>query len=580
MGRKSRRSRSAQSDRRQFEKQYSRNVRALRKIDLQDPQQLRDLVSRRGYEAFAPLPMEAHTARYVHAREIPDFLPETALKTIFKIPLVDHALSVELTKWPYGPDLINRRSWPEIVLWGCDQVANAFRLMRMGDYTSSAILARSQLEIWTLNVAQAHVIEPRDEESTEDYFRRCWQVYPHLADLVDPGEAWVSLSEFIHGRLYSFELYSYMWQSGSLDAIERARVRPISSLGHLISMVLDLTFHQVRAAASVLADRRGNERLASFLRADIEIVRSFGEPDGFYSRLYPVDYRFCGSRQCNEGLREGLYYRDKIRLAATRDRIIDNPSPGYGFLAITERRARAIEAAADSFRAEERLYGENFYPSSLDARLFRFIGIEETALVVASWEAEEEKDALTHASSALRSAWVLWLEDTDLAMASVRIVFEQTCRARAWRIKPQRAVRVASRPTPPKWLEAAGWKRVSILARALGEFSHTDFKSRYHGARMALNGLQDSPESEGILTARRNALETCAYMLAHEVATRLDAISETLGNSFRDAVTLLDKESHEETIESLLKRGHSMRDFDFGDPVFRRSSEGQSGGLQ
>jgi hypothetical protein len=64
-------------------------------------------------------------------------------------------------------------------------------------------------------------------------------------------------------------------------------------------------------------------------------------------------------------------------------------------------------------------------------------------------------------------------------MPCVRGVLEQACRARAHRVKPARAARVedmGAAAGPARWLEAAGWRRLAVLGRALGEFAHVSFR--------------------------------------------------------------------------------------------------------
>ena len=144
------------------------------------------------------------------------------------------------------------------------------------------------------------------------------------------------------------------------------------------------------------------------------------------------------------------------------------------------------------------LFGDEFDPQSLEWRLFQNIAIGEAAFLAAGWATGHEADALRTAAAALHSAWWLWLEDTDDAMTCVRGVLEQTCRARAHRVKPARAARIedmGAAASTARWLETAGRKRLAVLGRALGEFAHISFRARWSGARDALASLQadDTP---------------------------------------------------------------------------------------
>jgi hypothetical protein len=237
-----------------------------------------------------------------------------------------------------------------------------------------------------------------------------------------------------------------------------------------------------------------------------------------------------------------------------------------------ERRGRAVQRARDAFAAEQESFGDEFDPQSLEWRLFQNIAIGESAFLAAGWVSGYEADALRAAAAALHSSWWLWLEDTDDAMTCVRGVLEQTCRARAHRVKPGRAARIedmGAAASTARWLETVGRKRLAVLGRALGEFAHISFRARWSGARDALAALQadDIPGPDS--TARRHVLEVSAYLLAHEVAARFDAACPAVAAAFRVRVTQLDADEHERQIEELLQRSLKLRSADFGQPDLR-----------
>jgi hypothetical protein len=58
-------------------------------------------------------------------------------------------------------------------------------------------------------------------------------------------------------------------------------------------------------------------------------------------------------------------------------------------------------------------------------------------------------------SSSLRSAYWLWLEDDDRAMATLRCTLEQTARLRTWHLKPAKAATLE--PTP-QLRQGTGWR--------------------------------------------------------------------------------------------------------------------------
>jgi hypothetical protein len=59
--------------------------------------------------------------------------------------------------------------------WGLNKAADTCRLLRVGLTFGALMLARAQLERWTLNVVAHHkVAAMTDTESAADYIRRVW----------------------------------------------------------------------------------------------------------------------------------------------------------------------------------------------------------------------------------------------------------------------------------------------------------------------------------------------------------------------------------------------------------------------
>jgi len=138
------------------------------------------------------------------------------------------------------------------------------------------------------------------------------------------------------------------------------------------------------------------------------------------------------------------------------------------------------------------------------------------------------------AASALRSAWWLWLEDDDRAMAAARCVLEQISRLRTWRLKPTKADRLEATQTPPqRWLEAAGWRRLGPLNLALGEFAHMVERSDWERGRAILTDIQvDADAGLAPFTARGNALLLIEELAAREAAARLELAAPETSRAF------------------------------------------------
>jgi hypothetical protein len=240
------------------------------------------------------------------------------------------------------------------------------------------------------------------------------------------------------------------------------------------------------------------------------------------------------------------------------------------FEAFASRRCRAAGWAMHSFEMERRALGEDFDPANLARREKAYIIINETSALLSSWTQGYISDALTTSSCALRAAFWLWLEDDDRAMMLARTVIEQAARLRTWRLKPdkatvleQRGERVSSRD----WLEAAGWRRLSVLNRSLGEFSHATPEARWSGALEALIALQPldpdtkSPREQ---TARGGALNEVAFALGSELAHLAYHHHAALAEAFQSVLPYAGTAGSEAETEEWLQRCWSHREWSFG----------------
>lgn len=130
-----------------------------------------------------------------------ELLPPQGRLALALIPAADAVLVKAGVGWSPAPDCWGRPTWPDMLRWGLDKAADTCRLLRVGQTYGALVLARAQLERWTLNVAAHHQVAPMaDAESAADYVRRVWSVYPQVAESFDVGLAWNDLSEWLHGR--------------------------------------------------------------------------------------------------------------------------------------------------------------------------------------------------------------------------------------------------------------------------------------------------------------------------------------------------------------------------------------------
>ncbi len=242
-------------------------------------------------------------------------------------------------------------------------------------------------------------------------------------------------------------------------------------------------------------------------------------------------------------------------------------------LIFLERRARSAEVALSSLEKEAEMLGKPLNLLQLPG--LQFVLTAEVLGLVAVWNSRSSVvSAASVASSALRSAYWLWLEDDDRVMGILRVALEAPARLRTWTRKPAIAEKIEGRvsTTPRDWLDAAGWRRLHALNLALGELAHTRANSRWSGARDLLVRLQptgDSSEPDP-QRGRGFALQAVSALSARSALEAVAAISGELKDHLQ---TLMDvtgtfNEVVDSQLEKWLDQNWSLRSFDLGQSVF------------
>ena len=225
-----------------------------------------------------------------------------------------------------------------------------------------------------------------------------------------------------------------------------------------------------------------------------------------------------------------------------------------------------------ALKSEKEQLGENYSEGSLRGRATGWVLLTEAASLVGSWVTNAHAgDALSLIGSGLRSAYWLWLEDDDRSMSVLRSVLEQTSRSRAWRLKPTKAAELENRrqTTPRDWLEAAGWRRLTALNRALGEWAHVKETSRWLGARELLSELQLNADSESAsYTARGASLDFVSLLVAKEVLAWCHEVSPTIANTLQAVFDGAHLTDGEESLELTMNHIWRHRADDMGQPIF------------
>jgi len=403
---------------------------------------------------------------------------------------------------------------------------------------------------------------------------------------VCPALMWVALSELLHGRHVPAAV---AWES--VEMIENSGWTEDYALGvAYVCETVRLCLRQLRTTAAEIAIKEGNDLAAAILLSALdefsasdsdgesrsqaneigEALRRrragageddemptqlmFGEGTGPNPRRSPSAIMFTGLTTPpletlmpltpNEGLHpeavSGVY-----KLGRDFATVLAGGYPAgrkyrddeYVTVAFGWHRSRSIRVALRALERERKQLGDGFNIHNLTGRSTSWGLVTETASLAARWmPTGEMQAAMFLMGSGLRSASWLWLEDDDRAMSVLRVVLEQCARLRTWRLKPARAAKLeanGNKTTPANWIEAAGWKRLRALNRALGEFAHAMPRSDWTGARELLAMLQDGDvdADKAIYTARGAALEFVTHLVADETTAAIRDLSPVMADN-------------------------------------------------
>ncbi|KRA24065.1 hypothetical protein ASD65_06225 [Microbacterium sp. Root61] len=512
-------------------------------------------------EAFAPALFSFGLRRRSQVADTPALLPSEGWGVAHLVPAADRL------RIRFGADwdpLSGGDTWPRAIYQAIDDGVMALWYLRAGMTVPAALIARTLLERWTLNVANEFDLERTDGEQDEDFISRVWSSYPHESIPRDAGRWWAYLSELLHGR------------AGTEAFGERAAVPITSDLARsvhphaAVCQIVELSLRQVRGALSTMAESEGlNETIAVF-QCRPPRISSVPEPFRLTDAFLPLEYYEANRVRSEQWVQVAAIYREKV--ADDSGDLLTRFSPAMAFEALLERRGRAVERARLAFEEEKRQLGDDFDPGLLASKMFRFIAIAETGRILADNAEGPERDALSTAAHAVDGAAHLWLEDSDYSMGCVRVLLEQTARLRVHRLKKERALRLEENARTPssRWVSYAGWGRLAVLVRAVNEFSHLGLRTRRSGARDILRLLQlDDKQLE---TGRGSALISVAYMFAFELHARL-AHEPAVADLFTETVTLLDEAGHVARLEAYLNMAQQSRDTSLGDPDFVSAEE-------
>jgi hypothetical protein len=399
-----------------------------------------------------------------------------------------------------------------------------------------------------------------------------------------PAVVYGYLSELIHAREFPAAI---RWSAGQLVEANGEVDAQAYGVVELITEALALCIRQMRIAVLWLAQSRnsipGREALA---RMDDTFSEATAEETGapppinsperqFVRPPLPALMPLLPEEGLSPGpmgvLRQGAYSFDSI-LAGWKPNgnyLRDDQMVCFNFM---WHRYASATFAVKALESEKEQLGEDYDEASLGGRAGQWVILTEAASLVGKWVTNTHAgNALSLIGSSLRSAYWLWLEDDDRSMSVLRSVLEQTARSRAWRLKPTKAAELENRwqTTPRDWLEAAGWRRLTALNRALGEFAHVKATSRWLGARELLSELQLNVDSKSaIYTARGASLDIVSLLVAKEVLAWCEGVSPTIAITLQAAFTSFDLTDGGESLEFKMNHIWRHRADDMGQPIF------------
>lgn len=584
-------------------------------------------VCRHGESKLTEALIARHNTRMLNISGTPDRYVFEVLRPLLPIGVLDQAhvtLGVPLERFPTS----FHGDAPTHLAWGLESTIAACRLLLAGQVVGAAVIARQQLERWTLLLANVLGVERQRRESVQEFIARCWSSstmqrvgeetidtnssadadrfddtetttdepalgheHVELSDGTEvcPTVVYGYLSEIIHGDICR---ETVAWESGYVLAEEDIPEGAWFAIG-MVCDALSLSIIQLKLATSSVCESRGHCELAERLlvsgdRVEASIPRpeqartgdkqsrSMTRPmlpalmpltvnEGLTSE--PTEYlasRFAlYSQVLARQLPAGRLYRDDELL----------------MLAFTAHRHSSAVVAGAMLDREKEFYGAKFEPQNLVGRGITFVLIAEIAALCSRWSTHLPDLAAAAAvvSSSLRSAYWLWLEDDDRAMAALRCTLEQTARIRAWRAKPAKATALEANPatTPRDWLEAASWRRLGALNRALSEFAHAHPGSRWDGARDLLTALQKDPDERiAPFTARGSALDFVATLAAREtISVIAEAHSPLIAETMRDALAPahLELSPDDRALNDIFDHVWGERSRPIGPPQFSRA---------
>ena len=463
--------------------------------------------------------------------------------------------------------------WVDHLRWGVDSALQATRFLLVGNVVGAASIVRQQLERWTMNLAHTLGLTKEAAEDDETFYRRVWKQYDR--NPIDAGTAYREISELLHGRgplasalqWTQFELMRRPVPADAEDAVAR------------VALTISLFLRQLRGCVTSFARDEGRISIVEMVERWPETVPFQGTYEYLGPSLWPLTYPKLGHPALRNfpelGQRLLKTVAEAQAAGATADSLRLAVLHQY-----VDHRLRALQGVHASLQQEQTVL-DHVDESSLDGQEIYTTFLAEMSTLVSQWGVRPEvASSLLTAADAVRSCFYLWLEDDDRSMMCVRTLWESVARLCAWRLKPERAMRLTQRGRRASlrdWFDAAGWKRLSLLMRALGEMSHAKVGSHWWGARQSLAELHApdlSSDDHPLMRARGQTLKRAQYLLGVELVELLKTISPTISVAYNTLIT----EGYEPAtdLDEWLRHAWDKRDFDFGPATLAHPDEARN----
>lgn len=520
-------------------------------------------VQDRGHDGIAEALIARHNQRMQRAIDAGHVMQTISLPLLTNQFFMELAAE-ELGANPQRPPIQSGPTWPDHLAWGLDSVVAAVRLMICLQPVGACIVARTQLERWSSNLQLNSGIDQQSGESTVDWLNRLWAapgVRPPDGVKIPVGELFADLSELLHGR---GRLMPLVW-------LDVADVTAMPSSEHLqqletISDALIVSLSLIRTGLATAAEEKGFEVLAETINRLRLVAPAHGWISDLRAFLWPLVLSFVQAPVVKGTLGGMAAAHRRVVSAMRAGRQPAEPAELWPVFSFGAHRFRALVTALAAYESERRTFGDQFEEDGLEEAQAEAVLAGEMAAVLARWLREDPDmcspaNALAVCASGLCSAQWLWLEDDDRAMGCLRCVVEQVARARTWRLRPDRARKIEANPnsTPRDWIEGAGWRRLNLLNRALGEFAHGSTQTNWNIARDALVAIQDAADDEEAqYTGRTHAINAMIFILSAECAAWADTFGNHLGDAYRRVIRI-DEAHADKAIEELMNRAWEKR---------------------